>query len=373
MLKLSKISLSGFKSISSDTAPQSVVFGDINVVIGANGSGKSNLVSFFKMLNMMMAGALQEYVGKQGSSNSLLYYGFKKTENIKAQLCFTDGLITDNYGFTLTHAGGDTLIFTDESISHHKSVEKYYVEKSLGAGHSESKLSQKDIAGETQKNIGSILRSCKVFQFHDTSINSKIRNNVHIGNNHFLYDDGGNLAAYLYALARNDDSVKYYDRIIRRIREIMPQFDEFVLEPKLLNAQYISLDWKEKGNSEYVLGPHQLSDGSLRFMALATVLLQPNPPAVIIIDEPELGLHPAAISSLAAMVREAAVKSQVILSTQSPRLVDEFDVNQIIVAERDIQQNCSIFKRLNADKLGQWLEAYSLSELWEKNVLGGKP
>ncbi len=219
-----------------------------------------------------------------------------------------------------------------------------------------------------------LLRECRVFQFHDTSKSSKIRSKGYINDNRYLHSDGGNLAAFLYAMRQKEGGEKYYGRIVRHIRQILPQFRDFELAPDLLNDNYILLNWYEQ-SAEYLFGPHQLSDGSLRFMALTTLLLQPKEtiPSVIILDEPELGLHPTAIAILAGMVRQAARHCQIIMATQSQRLVDEFDAENIVVVERSPQKKSSVFKRLNETELALWLEQYSLSELWEKNVIGGRP
>ncbi len=175
------------------------------------------------------------------------------------------------------------------------------------------------------------------------------------------------MATFLYAMANKEAWKKHYERIVRHIQVIMPQFGDFVLRPSSLNEDYIRLDWREKGR-DYLFGPHQLSDGSLRFMALATLLLQPalTLPKVIILDEPELGLHPVAISSLAGMIRTASVSSQIVLATQSPRLVDEFNIDEVVIVERDEAENRSLFKRLDEKELSEWLERYSLSDLWER-------
>jgi predicted ATPase len=189
----------------------------------------------------------------------------------------------------------------------------------------------------------------------------------------FLREDAGNLAAYLLTLRETER--RYYDRIVETIRQVFPQFGDFVLEPRPLNQRNIILNWRERNRSEYLFGPHQLSDGTLRFMALATLFLQPPEklPSVIVIDEPELGLHPYAITVLAGIIKAAAFDCQVILSTQSTRLVDEFDVDQIVIVERDRKDNCTRTHRPDAKALEEWIQEYTTSELWEKNVLGGRP
>ncbi len=374
-MKLKSLNLKGFKSIDSEG--QSITFGDITVFLGANGAGKSNLVSFFKLLNHMTTGGLQTFIGEQGFADSLLYYGSSTTTRIKAELSFEqDGAGKDTYSFTLSHASGDTLIFTEEYVTWERAGWRRPMKIDLGAGHKETQLLEdaKTTAGKTSKFILNLLRLCQVYQFHDTSSTAKIRNQGYIGDNDYLRSNAGNLAAFLFAMANNEEWRKYYERIVRHIQLVMPQFGDFVLRPSPLNKDYISLDWREK-RRDYLFGPNLLSDGSLRFMALATLLLQPDVslPKVIIVDEPELGLHPAAISSLSGMIRTASVNSQVILATQSPRLVDEFDIDEIVIIERDETKDRSLVKRLDEKDLSEWLERYALSDLWEKNVLGGRP
>lgn len=375
-IKLDSINLKGFKSINSDG--QTVCFGDITVLLGANGAGKSNLVSFFSMLNYMMTGSLQTYIGENGFAEALLYYGAKVTNRIEATIRFSNNQETDKYHFNLSHAVGDTLIFTNETLSYWKKGKEKPFEYSLSPGSKESgllaEIKQKDNKSKTGRIIYGLLRNCQVFQFHDTSKTSKIRSKGYINDNRFLRSDGGNLAAFLYAMKNKEGGERYYRRIIRHIQQIMPQFKDFELEPSRLNKDYVMLNWYETG-SDYLFGPHQLSDGSLRFMALATLLLQPHEtlPSVIILDEPELGLHPSAISILAGMARQASRKCQIVMATQSQRLVDEFEAGNIVVAERNEIGNYSEFKQLEEEKLMEWLERYSLSELWEKNVLGGQP
>jgi len=181
------------------------------------------------------------------------------------------------------------------------------------------------------------------------------------------------LAAFLKVL--KEHHFHYYDRIVRHIRRVMPQFGNFMLEVLPGNENYVRLNWVDSSLSDYLFGPDQISDGSLRFMALTTLLLQPPMlmPKFIVLDEPELGLHPAAIAELAAMIQAAAKNTQILVATQSTRLVDEFSANDLIVVERDESRKSSIFRKLNEDELMKWLERYSLSELWEKNVLGGQP
>ena len=373
-LKLTTIHLKGFKSINGNG--QTIPIGQITILLGANGAGKSNLVSFFQMLNFMMTGALQTYIGKSGYADSLLHYGSKKTTRLESEITFSDNTNIVKYNFTLSHAAGDTLIFTEETLcwKRHDNPKPFKI--SLDTGSKESGLYEhsKKPDAKVAQIIFNLLKNCRVFQFHDTSKEAKIRNSGYINDCDFLRSDAGNLAAFLYAIKNKDDGERYYNRIVRYIKLAMPQFNDFVLNPSARNENYIMLNWLEN-DSDYLFGSHQISDGSLRFMALATLLLQPpsSLPSVIVLDEPELGLHPSAISLLAGMVNTASQNCQIIIASQSTRLIDEFDSNHIVIVERDKEEKSSRYKKLEINSLQNWLKQYSMSELWEKNIIGGKP
>lgn len=380
-MKLKSIHLKGYKSIDSISGA-SLEFNDITILLGANGVGKSNLVSFFQMLNYMMTGALQNFIAERGYADAFLYFGSKRTREIIAQIEFVDERATDYYKFRLTHAAGDILIFTDEAISYHPTTNpKPYISQ-FNPGVREADLleyvkrpSENPKAKQTANVILKLLRNCKVFHFHDTSMNAKVRGQGYIEDNRYLNSDGGNLAAFLFRLKEDRETFPYYSKIVRYIQKVMPQFGDFDLMPSERNKNYILLNWRDKNSPEYLFGPHQISDGSLRFMCLATLLLQPQEllPNVIILDEPELGLHPSAISYFSGMIKSASKHSQIVISTQSPRLVDEFALENIVIVERNSGSNSSVFKQKDSTELQAWLEEYSLSELWEKNVIGGQP
>lgn len=367
---LRKLRIEGYKSFGSGNDAPEIELRDINILIGANGSGKSNFISFFTMLSNMMTGGLQNYIAVNGTSEVMLHFGSRTTPMIQASLEFRNEGNTDVYLFGLARSVRDTLVITSEEIKWNGHIIP------LSSGRSESFFSSGEVIEEYQRVIRHILRSCRAYQFHDTSPKSNIRKNARIDNNRFLYSDAGNLAAYLYMLKnKSEDTRKYYGRIIGRIRNVVPGIDDFILEPQALNEDYIRLNWTEKNRGDYVFGPDQISDGSLRFMALATLFLQPPEmlPNLIIIDEPEIGLHPQAIDALAMMIRIASENCQVIVATQSARLLDSFEPEDIIVAEKDEERNVSRFHRLEREKLEEWLKDYSLSQLWEKNVIGGQP
>lgn len=380
-MKLRSIHLKGYKSIDGIIGA-SIDFDDITILLGANGVGKSNLVSFFQMLNYMMTGSLQNFIAERGYADSFLYFGSKVTRDILARIEFVDHKATDNYQFRLTHAAGDILIFTEETLSYHLSNNpKPYIFQMNPAVRESDLLDYVRRPSENPKNkqtasvILKLLKNCRVFHFHDTSASAKVRGQGYIEDNHYLNSDGGNLAAFLFRLKENPDTFPYYMKIVRYVQKVMPQFGDFDLIPNERNKNYITLNWRGKKNPQYLFGPHQISDGSLRFICLAVLLLQPQAllPKVIILDEPELGLHPLAISYFAGMIKSASIHAQIVIATQSPRLVDEFELENIVVVERDRNTDASTFSRKEPTELMAWLEEYSLSELWEKNIIGGQP
>ena len=367
MNRIKRFALKGFKSICE----MDIELRDLNVLIGANGTGKSNLISFFRMLSFLQSGTLQTYVGTQGGANGLLHYGAKKTPQISATIDFETTKGRNRYHMRLVHAAGDTLIFADEEITYsQKDRETNGPTISLGAGHRESGLTAQSAGAsanaKTTQVIKNMMGDWQAFQFHDTSNTAIIKQFRYLHDNHSLRADGGNLAPFLYHIYSN--TPEYYRRIIETIRLCAPFFGDFVLIPNETNT--IMLNWKEQG-SDMLFGPHQLSDGTLRLMALVTLLLQPRLPSMIIVDEPELGLHPYAINVLGGLLKTASSSSQLLVSTQSVNLLDQFQADDIVTVDRE--NGRSVFKRQCSERLEEWLGKYSLSELWEKNILGGRP
>jgi len=372
-MKLRELHIKGFKSIDAD-AGQRIPLGDVTVLLGANGAGKSNLVSFFKMLNFMTTGALGQYVAKYGA-NRLLFYGTKKTESMSFELTFKDdyNIDVDTYASALFYGLPDKLFIAGEKITFRNIRRTEPKEYFLESIQNESAL--KADTRSTSQVIFSLLSGIRTYQFHDTSDTAKIKDRGYVDDAKYLRHDAGNLAAFLKMLKGHAHYVEYYERIVRHIQRVMPQFGDFDLEPIPGNHDYVRLNWKDSSGSDYLFDPHQISDGSLRFMALATLLLQPPDllPKFIVLDEPELGLHPAAIAELSSMVKIATQHTQVLLATQSTRLVDEFEPEELVIVERDEANHHSVFRTLPVEELQDWLDNYSLSELWEKNVLGGQP
>jgi predicted ATPase len=357
---LERIEIEGFKSIKS----LSLDLHPLNVLVGANGAGKSNFISLFRLLNEMVEGSFQLAVQRGGGADSFLHFGQKTTEKIRVKLSFQ----RNAYECLWVPTVDDTLVFADEICWFEGDKVSGYGEH-LGHGHKESELPERGRIDQSIPGYGlKSLKNWKVYHFHDTSESAKVKKIGDLNDNVYLRPDAANLAAFLYRL--RETANRHYLAIRDAVRLVAPFFDDFILRPLPQNEDKIRLEWRERG-SDYPFLAHHLSDGTLRFACLATLLLQPEPPSTILIDEPELGLHPYAINTLASMMRSASHSAQVIVSTQSVTLVNQFEAEDLLVVE--LHDGATTIERLDAARLEDWLDEYSLGELWEKNVFGGRP
>ena len=366
------ITVEGFRSIAQ---VKRLPLNPINILIGANGSGKSNLIGVFALLRASrlkrhdehegcsggadgnLLKSLDEYVERSGGADRNLHYGSKVTREIFIEISFDGGEELHEAHFAPTDA--DKLFLRSEATggpAANRVLEKY--DRVDGV--------HKDFVEMVQERLD----GWRIYQFHDTGRGSALLRTAQLHDNRFLRGDGGNLAAFLYCLKHTDRTS--YNRIRKTFQLVAPFFEDFILEPQALNERMIRLEWRHC-RSDAHFDVSALSDGSLRFLALTTLLLQPAKlrPSVLLLDEPELGLHPYAITVLCSLVRSVSAETQVILATQSPFLVDHFEPEDVIVADR--VEGRSEFKRLSAEELGDWLEDYSLGDLWLKNELGGRP
>ncbi len=349
------IEIKGYKSIKS----AKLRLKPINILIGANGSGKSNFISFFEFLNRVFDKKLTTYVGLNGGMDKILHKGSKITDRISVDVEFNEGI--NGYAFEI-QKGADSFIFIREHLV-------FRGDKGRDITHGGSEANIKSSDNYRAKYVIKLLNSYKKYHFHDTSINSPFSKTSHIGNDYyFLYEKGENLAAFLYYI--KDTNIIVYNRIVKMIQSIAPYFSDFFLQPN--NEDYIRLQWQDKYSST-IYGVNDLSDGTIRFIALATLFLQPNLPSSIIIDEPELGLHPFAIAKLAGMISSVAAKgSQVIVATQSTDLISHFRPDDIITVDQ--KNGESEFNRLDNQTLSAWLSEYTIDDLWKRNIItGGQP
>jgi len=321
----------------------------------------------FKMLNSIIESQLQIYVGVSGGADNILYFGHKQTDKIELDLRFGN----NGYRCSLIPAEGDALVFEEEvGLFHNKASFSEPYQHSMGGGHKESLIQKMTEDSKIERFVLDEMSSWKIYHFHDTSDSSKMKKTCDLHDNAFFRADASNLASYLYFLRKKHEYE--YKMIVDTIRLVAPFFDDFQLRPSPFNEKSIQLEWKHK-NSDSYFSANSLSDGTLRFICLAVLLLQPPDklPRTVLLDEPELGLHPYAIAVLAGMLRAAANKTQVILATQSVTLINQSEPEDIIVTDR--KNGESLFRRLGRSEMVNWLENYGLGELWEKNIFGGRP
>jgi predicted ATPase len=357
---INRIQIENFKSIRK----LDLALNQINVFIGANGAGKSNFISFFNLLDNLFYRNFQNYVADYAGADNILYFGLKQSGYLSCNIEFDK---TNSYFFKLRPNREGNLYFEEEGTQFYDGFGLAgWDKKDLGNGYNESILGQQQYG--RYEYVKSHMKSFKVFHFHDTSSTAKIKLKGNIDDNEYLHNNGRNLAAFLFLLQKKYE--KHFRKIEMAIGSVAPFFECFQLKPDRDNEDYIRLEWKEKGSDMYLNATH-LSDGTLRFMALASLLLQPNLPKTIIIDEPELGLHPFAINKLAGLIKQASSQSQILISTQSVNFIDNFEPENIITVDRKDGQ--STFNIQNSEYLNEWLKEYTLGDLWNKNVIGGRP
>jgi len=369
---IKKLTIEGFKSIRK---LEDFPLRALNVLIGANGAGKSNFVGFFRLLREMVEQRLQLALATtEGGADACLYLGPKVTREFAAKLHFGE----NGYEFSLLPTPDNRFVFAEETAIFYRNGRPDLI-PSLGSGHSEANL--KEWRGEHRgiprgglHHVYNSISSWVVYHFHDTSLSASVRRPRALNDNEVFRPYAENLAPFLFRIQQEHPAS--YSRIRDVVRLAAPFFDDFNLRPIPATPDMIQLEWRQR-DSDYPFRAHQLSDGTLRFVCLATALLQPTPPPTVIFDEPELGLHPYALTLLGNLFNQVAEPSggqilkQVIISTQSALLLNEFAPEDVIVVERTNGE--STFRRVDSTHLSEWLEEYTLGELWQKNVLGGRP
>ncbi len=351
---IKEIKIEGYKSIQSMT----LQLRPINILIGSNGVGKSNFISFFKLVNNIYEQNLRRLSMEQGADR-MLYYGRKCTDKIHGFLDFGANQYSFNLGASI-----DGALYIQEEESLYSGRTDSYLKRNM------AESSIKTSSYTRDRYLSSQFENYKIYHFHDTEENSKLRSVCNVDDNERLRTNGSNLAAFLYYLQQV--SPKSLRRIELNVKSVMPYFESFVLVPRKLNPNEIQLVWKDNADMEGFFTAADLSDGSLRFVALSALLMQPELPYTILIDEPELGLHPVAIAKLAGMIKSATERGcQMIISTQSVDLINNFTPEDIITVDRKNGQ--SVFNRLTQRELEKWLDDYSLGELWNKGIIEGQP
>lgn len=360
--RLDRMWIAGFKSIER----LELELKPLNVLLGPNGAGKSNFIGFFKFVNKLLEKNLQFYVAQQLGADKILFFGRKRTDVLDFYLEFSPNA----YQCRLAPDAAGGLIFKLEYCFYSPKKEDVGKSKSIKfapAGSKESGLPDPDSEETTiPGHVARYLHDWKVYHFHDTSDSARVKQPGRIGETKILLPQADNLAAFL----RSIRETPAYSLIVRTIQRVAPFFLDFVLEPERDNDQSIRLRWRHRGSDD-TFDASDFSDGTLRFICLTTLLLQPRLPTIILLDEPELGLHPYALHLLAGIMRAASANTQIIASTQSVTLANQFSWEDLIIVDR--VNDASQFRRLNEEELTDWLDEYSIGELWEKNIIGGTP
>lgn len=364
--RIRSVTIEGFRSLKNI---QNLELPQLTILIGANGAGKSNLIRFFEMLSWMLkAKSLQEFVLRHGGGDDQFFMGARTTPRIHAGLCLDTEKGRNDYRFDLVHvSAGDTVIVMNEAYRFAPlNLREGATWTETGEVGKESSLLDKATECKTAKTIVNLLRQCSTYQFHDTSANASIHNRWDVTESFRLRSDGGNLAAVLLDLRRTDG--KRYELIVKQISRVLPVFKDFVLEEE---SGKVLLRWMGR-QSDKVFGSHLTSDGSLRLFCLLTLLNLPPErlPDVMFFDEPELGLHPHAIILVAEMFKRLSKKRQIFIATQSPYLVDCFELENIIVASANDGE--TVLRNLPREHYQRWLdEEYQLSDIWLQQAVGG--
>jgi predicted ATPase len=364
-IKLKSLTIKGYKSIKEIDKFEPHA---INILIGPNGTGKSNFISFFKFLSWMLnsGGKLQEYVAYLGGANDILHDGVDVTKSIDAHIEILTSSGINEYLFSLMFAKPDKLVFKEEKYRFTSNrIPGELRWSSCGAGHEESHLPE--VSNQTASVILNLLKKLVVYQFHNTSDTAPMRLKWSMSDGRWLKQNGENLGSFLFRLQNEDKP--YYIRIVKYLRLILPFFDDFELYDEF---GQILLRWKEIGTNK-IFNAGQASDGMLRTIALISLLAQ-NPkdlPTVLFLDEPELGLHPSAIDAVAGLIKAASSHCQVFIATQSISLVNNFELDDLVVIDR--KKRSSVYNRPDSNSLHVYLEEFSTGQIWEKNIIGGRP
>lgn len=362
--KLESVTIKGYKSIQDLEA---FPLRDLNVIVGSNGAGKSNFISFFRLLHSFVGGYLNEFVQNQGGADAVLYNGVKSTPEMRFELKFGQR----GYRFSLQPSLENLFVSSGEARFYAPANHQWW---DLGASMTERCRMATEATGnysdtKYSKPVYQTIMSWRMYHFHDTSNTAGMRRYAMVEDNARLRYNASNIAPYVLRL--REEFPVAYKRLVDTVKFVLPTFDDFLLKVVQFGPESkVALSWRQKG-SDYPMQPYHLSDGSIRFICLAASLLQPEPPDLIVLDEPELGLHPAAIDILAELITTASKSSQLIVATQSPLLLDAFEAEDIIIASQ--KDGASRFKRLDSESLRVWLDRYSMGELWVKNVIEGGP
>ncbi len=377
----------------------------LNILIGPNGSGKSNFIEVVRLIHslpdkdpwgtVLATGGVGEWIWKgtkskkpQCSVNAKLSFGelpgikeeyldfsmdlekyeasFRvKRESIRT--CTHDGS-TDTHSSWFERSGsqGNVHLRVARALEQPPPFD-LNLDRSI-LSQLASPTVQKSGIGRDLPELFKLAEFFETFDFHqdwDFGADCPPRDPQLVGQSVTQLDEDGFNLAHMLAYYRDD-----HKPVFERITELTKRFYEPVksVEVRLIST-HLQIAIEEDGG--FSTPAYRLSDGMLRWLAILAILLNPTPAPVTCIDEPELGLHPDIIPTLADLLREASARTQLIVTTHSPALVDAFsdDPESICVSEKI--EGSTVIRRLSKPDLAVWLRDYSLGNLWISGEIGG--
>lgn len=363
MRKLDQIGIRGFRSIRNQT----LALGPLNVLIGTNGAGKSNFLETFHFVKQVINQNLAHYTLAQGGADEILYRGREHSPEMIFKFDFANEAESAPSSYEVELASTDQdLLFLGKETLYAQTPDLFPRQHEIAIGRNlrESNLnnlkSKSGIIKETCLN----LQSCRRYDFRNASALAPSRRPCPLHDNRFLRPRADNLAACLYAMRETQPVT--FELLEGQVRQVASFFDAFHLEPSLLDPEKIQLAWKEQGNDR-PCSVSSMSDGTLRFICLATLLIQSKLPNLVLLDEPEIGLHPHALAHLAGLLRLAAQRTQLIVATQSVTLVNQLTPAEVWFVDRI--EGASVFRHLKHGDYSHWPDDYTLGDLWETNMI----
>jgi predicted ATPase len=368
----------------------------VNVLVGINGSGKSNFLKVFELLNEAINGRrLRRYILEIGGVNEMLYQGERENDEIIIQLTF-DGSVfekeedEDDEEFkgetyyqikilpTQTEYYLEEKAWNDaDKVYFYKEGEKVNVAawfrslKDTPLYHnglelfmlSESFFTNTPMSGGGFVGLFNTLKSLAYITTINTTSKSPIRKPVLAIPETDIINGGDNLVQVLNTIKINDK--KTYKKIIEALQRVNPYFKDFDFRPFGTNFEMLL---EEEGLNRSI-HLSKVSDGTLRYLCLITALLT-NKKAVLCLDEPEIGLHPDMLFNIAQAIKEAGETATIIVSTHSAQLLNYFNLETVRVFEKDVDNSTQVYAYTEGDFKG-WYETFQVGTMWRQGDIGG--
>jgi predicted ATPase len=394
---ITSLTIKGYRSLKDVTIP----LGPLNVMIGPNGGGKTNIMDVLALLQEAATGSLSDAIDRRGPIRSLLFAGGAKSIEVAVEISLPPGFRralrsgaqkTLRYAVTLAPAGGGYYVKSERMWSDD-------VRKALGfpvfAGRgvlaratqtaaktflAEHQMTPAELALSRPDSVLSPVarlrltflkkvlgRAVCVYGLPDTRTDAPMRQPQVARMESVLKRDSSNLPAVLQLISQSDRYEHMYEDIESELRAGFPQEFRGLKFPSSGGDGRIAMRWREKAFPDRSFDAYEISDGTINFVRLATLLAGSTTPQVVCIDEPEVGLHPRLIRLVAEMLQANAGPRQFIVATHSPALVDKLNPEEVLVVEKT--EGATQVRRLDPDDLKHWLDKFSLGELWQTGQL----